>query len=43
MSLASDTPAFDFDSTTPQPFEISIDPGTVPSLFFQAVEGPSNP
>lgn len=37
------SPAFDFDSTTPQPFAIPVDPETVPKLFFRAFEGPSVP
>src|SRR5690606_8621263 len=36
-------PAFDFDSTTPQPFVIPVDPAVVPNLFFRAEEGPSSP
>jgi len=34
-------PAFEFDSTTPQPFVIPVDPVSQPKLFFRAEEGPS--
>lgn len=34
-------PAFEFNSSTPQPFVIPVAPGTVPKLFFRAEEGPS--
>ncbi len=36
-------PPFDFDSTTPQPFVIAVDPETVPKLFIRAEEGASPP
>lgn len=36
-------PGFDFDSTTPQPFVISVDPDVVPKVFFRAEEGPTPP
>ncbi len=35
------TPAFDFDSTTAQPFEIPVDPSTNSTLFFKTFEGDS--
>jgi hypothetical protein len=34
-------PGFSFDSTTPQPFVIAVDPDVVPKVFFRAEEGPS--
>lgn len=34
-------PAFEFNSSTPQPFVIPVAPGSVPKLFFRAEEGPS--
>jgi hypothetical protein len=34
-------PPFDFDSTTPQPFVIPVDPDTEPKLFLRAQEGPT--
>jgi hypothetical protein len=36
-------PPFNFDSTTPQPFVIPVNPATVNKLFFRAEEGASPP
>ncbi|MEK7949643.1 hypothetical protein [Luteolibacter soli] len=36
-------PAFNFDSTTPQPFVIPVTPGTTPKVFFRAEDGPASP
>lgn len=36
-------PPVDFDNTTPQPFVISIDPLSTPTLLFRAEEGASPP
>ncbi len=34
-------PPFDFTSATPQPFQIQVDPETMPKMFFRIEEGPS--
>jgi len=36
-------PAIQFDSSTPQPFVIPVDPNTVPKRFFRVEEGASPP
>jgi len=41
VDFAPLTPGFDFDSTTPQPFEITVDTATAPQRFFQVFAGDS--
>lgn len=43
QSFAPLTPAFEFNSSTPQPFVIPVSPAAVPKLFFRAEEGASHP